>query len=272
MLCGRAHPQDGFAGGFTVVSSCLARRSSARRRRASSEIETEQSGSSSTTSHSSHDIGRARPANSAPRYLICYRKITSGKLMRLSGWVRIGVVLSALWAVGASAYLAIFWRTSHESLHRMDWIFSGAYVIFPVFLLWGISSVSVVVVRWVLRGFSAADAGSANSEPVPRGLKGWKKAALIVASVLVLATYSLRHTGASDTDEFFSCNEQSINAFYAEQARKGASYDEAAQAGMEATSTDKCMSARGYEFMGGANGECMSARTNECYSRKWTTF
>lgn len=239
--------------------------------------------------------------------------------MRLSTLVRIGIVLSALWAVGSIATLALtlqkekveevsiclgstaagaqadenegFASEAHaiyshrdnicakagqRSLHRTDWVIGGVFVLGPVLLLWAVSSVSIVVARWIRRGSDTAAAqfgsSSTDSQPGPQNVKRWKKATLIVASVLVLATYTLRHTGTSDTDEFFSCNEQSINAFYAEQARKGIVYDEAARTGIEAVAVDKCMSARGYEFMGGANGECMSARTNECYSRKWATF
>ncbi|MFM0224916.1 hypothetical protein [Paraburkholderia dipogonis] len=97
---------------------------------------------------------------------------------------------------------------------------------------------------------------------------GRQRAVAFFVAVLIIGAVAWRHTGKNDVDDFFSCNEQSINALHAEQARKGVSYDETAQAGIQAMSNDKCMDARGYEFTGGANGACMSARTHECYSRR----
>ena len=84
-------------------------------------------------------------------------------------------------------------------------------------------------------------------------------------AVVLIGAYGVRHAGTADWNDFFNCNEQSVNF-----VNTHAEYDDNQRAAHGAIENDRCMAKKGFEYSGGSNTECMSARTAECYSRPLT--
>lgn len=146
-------------------------------------------------------------------------------------------------------------RQGNSSFHRQDWIGLAAFYLVPPVVIGLLALVISKAIRWGRKDRNA---------PV------WKQTTGVLTAILIGFIYWTRHTGPSDTDDFFSCNDQSLNAATAEQARRAVTYDLAGLNAVLAVSNDKCMATKGYEYNGSSG--CFDLRTSYCYGRKSTKF
>lgn len=87
-------------------------------------------------------------------------------LNKLSGWHRIGVLISIAWVISVFSMLAILGRrTDFIECHRDEWNYCIEYVVWrelfaflllPVLIIWLIPAARIAV-KWVVAGFKQND-------------------------------------------------------------------------------------------------------------------
>ena len=73
--------------------------------------------------------------------------------IRLSGWQRIGVVISVLWFVGLPIFALITIDKRLPDMAREPIIFL-IFLLGPIILLWLVGGIVFGTVRWIVRGLT----------------------------------------------------------------------------------------------------------------------
>jgi hypothetical protein len=78
----------------------------------------------------------------------------SSTVMKLGGWMRIGVVLSVLWIIGVWTYAFLTYdRYWGDFTETVDMKFLALLTLVSLALFWILGGVIFWAVRWIRRGF-----------------------------------------------------------------------------------------------------------------------
>jgi hypothetical protein len=93
---------------------------------------------------------------------------------------------------------------------------------------------------------------------------------LFLPFVLIIFLYFFQLGRVQDQieNQFFSCNEQSLNKISAEEAKKDTSYDPVQHNAIMSELNDECMELKKYSFTGSSDAKfCGTSRIPQCYSK-----